>query len=78
LIICGLKILGKGHCQQAIDDMREAFKNESKMVVGFDMVNEEDFCPPLKDFLGMMFDEVRNNGPLPIIFHAGESVDADN
>jgi adenosine deaminase CECR1 len=57
--------------------MREALKTEAKMIVGFDMVNEEDFCPPLKEFLGMMFDEARN-GPLPLIFHAGESVDASN
>lgn len=58
--------------------MREAFKNEQKMVVGFDMVNEEDFCPPMKDFLSMIFDDIREKGPLPMIFHAGESVDANN
>lgn len=48
------------------------------MIVGFDLVNEEDYNPPLKDFLALLFEESRTNGPLPLIFHAGESVDLAN
>lgn len=76
LIICGLKILGKPHCEQQILCLREAMQ-QSNLIVGFDMVNEEDFTPPIKDFLEMIFDHEKK-APLPIIFHAGESVDANN
>jgi hypothetical protein len=56
--VSGLKILGKEHVQQAINNFRESFQS-SKLIVGFDLVNEEDFCPPLKEFLPMLFDEFR-------------------
>lgn len=49
----------------------------TKLVVGFDLVNEEDFTPKLKEFLPLLFKDAEN-GPLPLIFHAGESVDNIN
>ena len=76
IIGTGLKILGHDHVKAAIKAMRDAM-NVSKMLVGFDLVNEEDFNPPIKDFLGLLLEEARA-GPLPLIFHAGESVDSAN
>lgn len=76
VIAIGLKILGPDHVRAAIKDMRDAM-NISKMLVGFDLVNEEDFNPPIKDFLALLFEEAKT-GPLPLVFHAGESVDASN
>ena len=50
LIACGLKVLGKGHVQSQIDAVFDSRKY-SEMVVGFDMVNEEDFTPEIDEFL---------------------------
>ena len=55
LIICGLKIRGKDNIQLAIDQTLQADHGEgdpnSQMVVGFDMVNEEDYNLKIDDFL---------------------------
>ena len=76
-IICiGLKILGEEHIKQGIKAMRDGMQ-VSNLVVGFDLVNEEDYNPPLKDFLKLFFEEAKQ-GPIPLIFHAGESVDSKN
>lgn len=56
LIICGLKIVGKGHCKQALNDMFEGMKKHSDLIVGYDLVNEEDYVMPLKDLLPMIFE----------------------
>jgi hypothetical protein len=50
IIACGLKVLGKGHVQSQIDAVFESRKY-SQMVIGFDMVNEEDFTPEIDEFL---------------------------
>jgi len=50
IVVCGLKIVGRSHIQAQIDAMHESVKY-TKMVVGFDMVNEEDFTPPIDSFL---------------------------
>ena len=50
LIICGLKMFGRGHIQSQIDAIIEADKH-TNLISGFDMVNEEDFNPPIDDFL---------------------------
>ncbi|TNV71978.1 hypothetical protein FGO68_gene16774 [Halteria grandinella] len=49
----------------------------SKLIVGFDLVNEEDFTPPIQDFVKLIFNEAKN-GDFPLIFHAGESMDNKN
>jgi hypothetical protein len=50
IIACGLKVLGKGHIQTQIDAVFDGRKL-SNMVIGFDMVNEEDFTPAIDTFL---------------------------
>jgi len=50
IIACGLKVLGKSHIQSQIDACFES-KKYTDMVVGFDMVNEEDFTPEIDEFL---------------------------
>ena len=57
LIACGLKVLGKGHVQSQIDAVFESRKY-SDMVVGFDMVNEEDFTPKIETFLDQLYDAI--------------------
>jgi len=50
IIVCGLKVLGNEHIQSMLDAML-SIKENSDMVVGFDMVNEEDYNMPIDDFL---------------------------
>lgn len=50
LIIAGLKIVGKPHVAKMIQQIKES-RNFSDLVSGFDMVNEEDFSPPILEFL---------------------------
>ena len=46
IINCALKIIGKPHVDAMIEATLEAQKF-TDMVVGFDMVNEEDANPPI-------------------------------
>ena len=50
LIVCGLKMFGRGHIQSQLDAIIEADKL-TNLVSGFDMVNEEDFNPGIDSFL---------------------------
>mmetsp|Transcript_23118 Transcript_23118/g.30793 ORF Transcript_23118/g.30793 Transcript_23118/m.30793 type:complete len:150 (-) Transcript_23118:688-1137(-) len=50
LIICGLKMFGKDHIQSQLDAIVAA-DSKSKLISGFDMVNEEDYNPPIDEFL---------------------------
>jgi hypothetical protein len=50
IVVCGLKIVGKDHIQMQIDATFEA-KNYTDMIIGFDMVNEEDFTPEVDFFM---------------------------
>lgn len=50
IIACGLKIIGKPHIQIQIDAVFAARKL-TNMVIGFDMVNEEDFTPEIDFFM---------------------------
>ena len=54
IIACALKALGKDHVQQQIDAYFEAAKY-SDMVVGFDLVQEEDFNPGISEFLPQIY-----------------------
>ena len=51
IVACGLKILGNWHIQTQIDAIFEAPKYSQDLVIGFDMVNEEDFTPEIDEFM---------------------------
>ena len=55
IIVCGLKIFGRGHIQSQLDGIIEADKI-TKMVSGFDMVNEEDYNPGIDAFLDQIIE----------------------
>lgn len=80
IIVTGLKILGDDGVKQAIKDMRESMTDaNNSLIVGFDLVNEEDFTKPLAEFLSIIFEDAKQHGTqLPVFFHAGESVDLKN
>ena len=50
LVACGLKIFGRDHIQSQLDAVLEADKT-TNLVVGFDMVNEEDYNPGIETFI---------------------------
>lgn len=71
IIICGLKIIGKDHIDKQIERIFEALALNSKLIVGFDMVNEEDYSAPLRTFLKEVIeaDHRGGEGKFPVIFH---------
>jgi hypothetical protein len=50
LIITGLKIVGKPHVNKMIQSIIEG-RTYGDLIAGFDMVNEEDFTPPILEFI---------------------------
>ena len=50
IIVCGLKLFGRDHIQSQLDAIIEA-DSITKMISGFDMVNEEDYNPGIDSFL---------------------------
>jgi hypothetical protein len=52
----GLKILGHAHVQASVDALRQAM-TVSKMLVGFDLVNEEDYTHPIQDFFKILLED---------------------
>lgn len=51
IIVCGLKLAGKGHIQLMLDKIEERKQDAWSMIAGFDMVNEEDYNAPIDEFL---------------------------
>lgn len=78
IIICGLKIFGRDHIQNAINAVIEADRF-TKMVVGFDMVNEEDYNMRIDDFLDQIIAAKMQHGDrFQVYLHAGESYQRSN
>ena len=50
IIICSLKIIGKDHNEKMILEIQKHQK-KTNLIAGFDMVNEEDATPPIKEFI---------------------------
>ena len=73
LIVCGLKMFGKDHIQSQLDAIIEADQT-TKLIAGFDMVNEEDYNPPIDDFLEqIMAVKIRLGDRFQLYLHAGET-----
>lgn len=86
LVITGLKIIGESHVKKMINHIKEGSDHEDKrlveLIAGFDMVNEEDFTPEIKQFAkqiltaqkSIMVTETSPEG-MPCFFHCGETHD---
>lgn len=76
IIVCGLKAVGKEHVQSQIDAYFAAAEH-SNMVVGFDLVQEEDASPGIAEFLPQIYEAQCKAKKLGRTFdmylHAGES-----
>jgi hypothetical protein len=79
IVACGLKIVGRDHIQTQIDAVLESTKY-TNMVIGFDMVNEEDFTPGIDHVLPQIYaarDKAAQQGrEFPVYLHCGETNDA--
>jgi hypothetical protein len=53
IIVCGLKIFGRPHIKAMLESI-EATKDEVDLVVGFDLVCEEDWNPKCDEFLDLI------------------------
>jgi len=53
IIVCGLKIVGRPHVKAMLDAIVEC-KEDAEMVVGFDLVCEEDWNPKTDTFLDLI------------------------
>jgi adenosine deaminase CECR1 len=79
IIVCGLKIAGKGHIQLMLDNIEERQQDAWSMIAGFDMVNEEDYNAPIDEFLEQILTTKQKMGDnFQVILHAGESNSRDN
>jgi len=54
LVLTGLKIVGKKHIDQMLEDIKQGVNEDDKriaeLIAGFDLVNEEDYTPEIGDF----------------------------
>jgi adenosine deaminase CECR1 len=77
IIACGLKIVGKEHCQSQIDAYFNGQKIAPELVIGYDMVCEEDFTPTIEDMLPQIYEAKAKAASMgiefPLYFHCGES-----
>jgi len=53
VIVCGLKLFGRPHVKAMLESI-EACKDEVNLVVGFDLVCEEDWNPKTDEFLDLI------------------------
>ena len=78
LIICGLKMFGKDHIQSQLDAIIAADQT-TKLIAGFDMVNEEDYNPPIDEFLDQIMEcKMKLGDRFQLFLHAGESYQRSN
>ena len=82
IVACGLKVLGQGHIQTQIDAVFKAKELDIEYVIGFDMVNEEDFTPKIDSFLEQILEaraKAENSGyEFPVYLHCGETNERKN
>lgn len=55
IIVVGLKIVGRGQIKEQLDYTIKAYEC-SKMVVGYDLVCEEDYTPGIEEYLDLLLD----------------------
>ena len=78
LIVCGLKMFGKEHIQSQLDAIIAA-DSTTKLIAGFDMVNEEDYNPPIDEFLEQIMEcKMKLGDRFQLFLHAGESYQRSN
>jgi hypothetical protein len=67
VIVCSLKIIGKDHNEKMIRAVQDQQK-KCNLIAGFDMVNEEDAVPSIKEFVSQILED-QSKCNFPVILH---------
>ena len=71
-------MVGQSHVSKIINHVRQGKEAYPELVVGYDMVNEEEFTPQLSDFMPSVLGAQQTPGltqDMHTFFHAGETND---
>jgi len=78
LILTSYKMIGQSHVTKILNHIRVGKERYPDLVVGYDMVNEEEFTPTISKFMPSVLGAQESAGStlnLPCFFHAGETHD---
>lgn len=78
LILTSYKMVGQAHVTKILNHIKVGKERYPDLVVGYDMVNEEEFTPLISEFMPSILGAQETEGPthnLPCFFHAGETHD---
>jgi len=78
LILTSYKMVGQSHVTKILEHIRIGKERYPDLVVGYDMVNEEEYTPSIDTFMPSVLGAQETPGVthnLPCFFHAGETHD---
>ena len=78
LILTSYKMVGQSHVDKILNHIRVGKERYPNLIVGYDMVNEEEFTPGICHFMPSVLGAQESEGPthnMPTYFHAGETHD---
>lgn len=78
LILTSYKMVGQSHVDKVLNHIRIGKERYPNLIVGYDMVNEEDYTPEISKFMPSVLGAQETPGPthkMPCFFHAGETHD---
>ena len=78
LILTSYKMVGQAHVTKILNHIKQGKEHYPELVVGYDMVNEEEFTPLISAFMPSILGAQRTAGVtqnMATFFHAGETHD---
>ena len=78
LILTSYKMVGQAHVTKILNHIKMGKERYPDLIVGYDMVNEEEFTPLISEFMPSILGAQKTPGvtqDMPCFFHAGETHD---
>ena len=78
LILTSYKMVGQSHVTKILNHIKMGKERYPDLIVGYDMVNEEEFTPLISEFMPSILGAQKTPGvtqDMPCFFHAGETHD---
>ena len=78
LILTSYKMVGQSHVTKILNHIKMGKERYPDLIVGYDMVNEEEFTPLISEFMPSILGAQKTPGvtqDMPTFFHAGETHD---
>lgn len=78
LILTSYKMVGQAHVNKILNHIRIGREHYPELVVGYDMVNEEEYTPTISKFMPSVLGAQKTEGStkdMECFFHAGETHD---